>query len=65
MSGNWSCSTQDLSETRSLQNNETARQASVHEYVVNTLNALFLADLYSVDAFCCIQEVAFLFLTHI
>jgi hypothetical protein len=27
--------------------------------------ALFLADLYSVDAFCCIQEVVFLFLTHI
>jgi hypothetical protein len=27
-------------EYRSLQNNETARQASVHEYVVNTLNVL-------------------------
>jgi hypothetical protein len=27
--------------------------------------ALFLADLYSVDAFCCMQEVVFLFLTHI
>ena len=26
---------------------------------------LFLADLYSVDAFCCIQEVVFWFLTHI
>jgi hypothetical protein len=37
--GNWSCSTQDLSETRSLQNNETARQKSVHDYVVNTLNS--------------------------
>jgi hypothetical protein len=36
--GNWSCSIQDLSETRSLQNNETARQKSVHDYVVNTLN---------------------------
>ena len=34
---NWSCSTQDLSETRSLQNNETVRQKSVHDYVVNTL----------------------------
>ena len=37
--GNWSCSTQDLSETRSLQKNETARQKSVHDYVVNTLNS--------------------------
>ena len=36
--GNWSCSTQDLSETRSLQNKETARQKSGHDYVVNTLN---------------------------
>jgi hypothetical protein len=36
--GNWSCSTQDLSETRSLQNNEPARQKGVHDYVVNTLN---------------------------
>jgi hypothetical protein len=27
--------------------------------------ALFVADLYSVDAFCCIQEVVFLLLTHI
>jgi hypothetical protein len=30
--GNWSCSTQDLSEIRSLQNNEPARQKSVHDY---------------------------------
>jgi hypothetical protein len=37
--GNWSCSTQDLSEIRSLQNNETARQKRVHDYVVNTLNS--------------------------
>jgi hypothetical protein len=27
--------------------------------------ALFVADLYSVDAFCCIQEVRFWLLTHI
>jgi hypothetical protein len=27
-----------ISETRSLQNNETARQKSVHNYVVSTLN---------------------------
>jgi hypothetical protein len=27
--------------------------------------ALFVADLYFVDAFCCIQEVVFLLLTHI
>jgi hypothetical protein len=26
-------------KTRSLQNNETARQKSVHDYVVNTLNS--------------------------
>jgi hypothetical protein len=36
--GNWSCSTQDLSETKYLQNNEPARQKGVHDYVVNTLN---------------------------
>jgi hypothetical protein len=35
--GNWSCSTQDLSQTRSLQKNETTRQKSVHDYVDNTL----------------------------
>jgi hypothetical protein len=50
--GNRSCSIQDLSETRSLQNNETARQKSVHDYVVNTpfyfegnMSAEFLRDL--------------------
>jgi hypothetical protein len=37
-SGNWNCSTEDLSETRSLQNNETAHHKGVHYYVVNTLN---------------------------
>jgi hypothetical protein len=60
------CSTQDLSETRPLQNNETARQKVYMIMLLNALYscfALFLADLYSVDAFCCIQEVVFLFIS--
>ena len=43
--GNWSCSTQDLGETRSLQNNEAARQKGVQNYVVNTLN-VFCKDIW-------------------
>ena len=42
--GNCSCSTQDLSETISMQNNETARQKGVHNYVVSTLN-VFCKDI--------------------
>ena len=41
------------------------KAVSVTQNALDSYFALFVADLYSVDAFCCIQVVVFLLLTHI